>query len=457
MTQLSKKSKLIQAHRQLQHLLLSAALEEAGAPKIILRTIAITFAIVFSLLIWAALTRIPEVASAPGVVVPRGQIPIVQHLEGGIVAKVLVKDGEHVEAGSPVFLLSPTLTLTELKKLKNREVALKIDLLRLDAFIDDKKLTLSKIKDQVTKPQQMTQDDYDKLSHNALELLKQQRISSQREKSILKKQIAQLKQDVKNLTKRKTTSKERKVNLENQLNIHIKANKTKAGSDLSLLQANERLTQAKADYFEIEGMMEANQSSLSEAQDRYSNLEAQLLEEAYTERAEINKKLIEIKDSLTAAEDKAERLTVYAPVKGIVKGLKLDVGSVIPPGGVLFEVVPLDETLVVEARVTPEDIGHMEIGDQVKVKVSSYNFARYGQLTGALEQLSASTFLDEHGRPYYKATIYLDKTYLGKNRKINRILPGMTVTADIITGSKSLISYMFKPVQTTLNEAFRER
>jgi membrane fusion protein, adhesin transport system len=273
----------------------------------------------------------------------------------------------------------------------------------------------------------------------------------------LKTQISQLKHDIQNLDKRKTHLSSRKVNLEKQVNIHLKATKARTTSQLQLLQSKERYNLAQSEYLELEGQVRSNESLLNEAKDRHSNFEAKMLEEAYIQRSDISKSLLEVQDSLMAAQDKATRLTVNAPVKGIIKGLKLDVGSVIPPGGVLFEVVPLDETLVVEAKITPEDIGHMKINDPVKVKISAYNFARYGQLNGILEQLSASTFIDEDGVPYYKATIRLDKSYLGKDKLRNRILPGMTVTTDIITGKKSLISYMLKPVQTTLNEAFTER
>ncbi len=457
MSGMTKKSKLIHEHRQLKHLLLSAALEEAGAPKVILKSIMVTGAILLCVMIWAIFTQIPEVASAPGSVVPRGQIPIVQHLEGGVVAKVLVHDGEQIEAGMPVFLMSPTLALSELKKLHNHQTALAIDLIRIESFIEGKKLTISDITNQVKIPKQMREEDYQKIIQNAISLSEQHQISAQREKSILKKKIAQYTKDNDNLISKMNNIKSKRANLKSQVDIHEKGTITQTSSTLNLLQAKDRYANVVTDYLEAENLIATNKNALSEAKDRYSNLEATLLEEAYTEKSQISKKLLEANDSLAATQEKVERLTVFSPVKGIIKGLTIDVGSVIPPGGVVFEVVPLDETLIVEARVKPEDIGHVEIGAPVKIKISAFNFSRYGQITGILEKISPSTFLDENGQPYYKTMIHLDKTFVGDNENRNRILPGMTVTADIMTGTKSLMSYLLKPVQTTLSESFRER
>lgn len=122
-----------------------------------------------------------------------------------------------------------------------------------------------------------------------------------------------------------------------------------------------------------------------------------------------------------------------------------------------MEIVPLDKHLVVEIRILPKDIGHVQVGQAVRVKVSSYDFSRYGAVMGRLEFLSATTFLDEEGEPYYRGRIILSKHYIGNNPESNPVLPGMTVEADIVTGKKTILAYLLKPIHLSLKTALTER
>lgn len=157
-------------------------------------------------------------------------------------------------------------------------------------------------------------------------------------------------------------------------------------------------------------------------------------------------------------EDRANRLEIRAPVRGIVKGLQAHtIGGVIAPGALVLEIVPMDEELVVEARVATTHVGHVEVGQPVTVKVLTYDFARYGGIPGRLRSVSASTFVAEDETPYYKAVIALDRNYVGGDPNRNLVLPGMTVQADIKTGRKTLLQYLLKPVYSSIDEAFQER
>ena len=132
-------------------------------------------------------------------------------------------------------------------------------------------------------------------------------------------------------------------------------------------------------------------------------------------------------------------------------------GGVIQPGQPIMEVVPVDRNLIVESRITTRDVGHVQVGQRAKIKIDTYDFARYGSVRGTLVSISATTFQDDDGRPYYKGIIKLDRVYVGYNPKVNPITPGMTVQAEVITGSKSVLSYLLKPIYTTLQSGFRER
>jgi HlyD family secretion protein/adhesin transport system membrane fusion protein len=161
---------------------------------------------------------------------------------------------------------------------------------------------------------------------------------------------------------------------------------------------------------------------------------------------------------LEKMNNRVGRLDVQSPVNGLVKGLTVNtVGGVIQPGQALMEIVPLDSQLVVEVRIPPQHIGHLKVGMPVQVKVSTFDFSRYGAITGKLEFLSPTTFMGERGERFYRGRVRLDKNYVGTNEAQNIILPGMTVMTDIITGDKTIMAYLLKPIHNSIKTAFTER
>lgn len=155
--------------------------------------------------------------------------------------------------------------------------------------------------------------------------------------------------------------------------------------------------------------------------------------------------------------DRVTRLVIRAPVDGIIKGLAVNtIGGVVRPGETIMEIVPTNKDMIVQVKIPPQHIAHLKPGQDVKVKLSSYDFSRYGLIDGKLEQISASTFSSEGGDRYYQGRIRLQKQYVGKNRN-NVITPGMTVMAEIITGEKTILQYLLKPIHNSLKTAFSER
>jgi multidrug efflux pump subunit AcrA (membrane-fusion protein) len=163
------------------------------------------------------------------------------------------------------------------------------------------------------------------------------------------------------------------------------------------------------------------------------------------------------KQVVAGLEERVRRLVVTAPVTGLVKGIKINtVGAVVKPGEPLMEIVPTSKTLVVEAHIGASDIGNVAVGQRVKVKVSSYDYGRYGVVDGTLEFITATTFTDEKGEKYYRGRIVLDSDHVGTHTEM-KILPGMTVQAGIITGRKSVMEYLLKPIQRSMKDALSER
>ena len=173
----------------------------------------------------------------------------------------------------------------------------------------------------------------------------------------------------------------------------------------------------------------------------------------------VTAEIAQVRELIHRLEDRVTRLKIIAPVHGFVKDIKVrSEGGVIAPGGILMDIVPIDDELRIETRISTKDVGHVNLGQNVTIKVTSFDFARYGSVNGVLENISATTYIDEKdGTPYYKGIVKLDVPYVGSEPSENRILPGMTVQADILTGNKTLFQYLLKPIYVSLQQSFRER
>ena len=169
--------------------------------------------------------------------------------------------------------------------------------------------------------------------------------------------------------------------------------------------------------------------------------------------------LAQINENIDKVEFQISRLQIRSPIQGFVKGLKVKtIGGIVEGGGVITEIIPISGNLLAEVRIKPKDIGHVKLGQYANVKITSYDFSRYGTVRGVLEHISANTFFDsENHVRYYLGKIRLEKNFLGNNSRENIIFPGMTLQSEIVTGSKSILSYLIKPIYSNLSQSFKER
>jgi len=242
--------------------------------------------------------------------------------------------------------------------------------------------------------------------------------------------------------------------------VEIRARLVEQGleSRMAYLDTRRQQAQMLGELQRLMGEMVATQKALVEAESRLIDLDATARHEALTEMGTLGAELAQVEEAIVRAEDQVRRLDVRAPVRGLVQDLQFQtIGAVVRPGGVLMSIVPIDDVLEVEARVSTSDVGHVRVGQSVAVKVSTYDFARYGAIDGVLRTVSPSTFTDDEGTPYYKALITLTKSYLGDDPGRDQVLPGMTVQADVITGKKTVLQYLLKPIYVGLDQAMRER
>ncbi|MBI4182757.1 MAG: HlyD family type I secretion periplasmic adaptor subunit [Proteobacteria bacterium] len=432
---------------QLRHLSDSVLLEEAGSPRLIRAAMLVVFLLVAAVVGWSAVSEVDEVAVSYGQVVPSGSIRAVQHLEGGIVAAILVRDGDFVEEGQVLVRLDPSSAQAELEQTRARWASLALKAERLRAFATDTESDFSFVDER-----------YRGLVEDQKAILAASRSARASKISVLEKQIQQRRAELAILERQRGTV-ERQIKLfDEEMEMRKTLVDKGLNSRIVYLNIQREVNKAQGDLARVLGQVLQVREAAGEVEKRLADVTVQMKEEALSELGTTRAELAQVREALAKVEDRARRLEVRSPVRGVVKGLAVtSAGGVIAPGQQFLEVVPVEDELIVESRVTPRDVGHVSVGQPVTVKIAAYDFARYGAIPGTVRGISASTFAEADGQPYYKARIALARNYVGDNPRRNLILPGMTAQADIDTGQKTILQYLLKPIYVSVEQAFRER
>ena len=430
-----------------RYLAQSIILEEGG-PAPFLR-VAVLFAalIVAGFVTWAAVTEIDELAISPGEVIPTGAVQQVQHLEGGIVASILVAEGDIVRPGQALVRLDEAATLAELDRMRARSTVLELQAERLRAFADARGARLA-----------ASDSRYAGIAADQRAILSMQDEERRRQAEVLEIRIAQRQAELAALDDQERVLEQQVALLEELFGMRDALLKKGLMSRIVYLETKRELSRERGRLDEVVNQRRSARIAIAEIRGQLKELDSRLRREALDEMGRATAELAPLREAIAGLQHRLQRLEITSPVRGVVLELKVNtVGGVIAPGATVVAIVPLDRELVVEVRISPANIGHVRPGQPVAVKVATYDFARYGAIDGRLERISATTFEDEEGRPYYKGRVALDRPYLGDQPDRNLVLPGMTVTADINTGRKTLLAYLVKPVYTALDRGFRER
>ena len=356
--------------------------------------------------------------------------------------------------------LDPAAVQAELSQLRGRDVVLLLDRERLHAFLKSERADTKQWSAAIIESKYNTVDNQSTIESLVSEEeahLKSQYKTLEDQRLIL---LSSLKKKKEQLHEVKTQIDviARQIKLLNEeFEMYQKLKKDNYISHRDYLVVLRELNKSKGERVRLDSQLEQVKKEIEEAQYKLDELHSAAQEAARKELGTVNDNLLETHHKIEKLEDRLKRLTVRAPVAGIIKGVAVFAGNVLQPGGPLLEVVPLSDEMLVESRVNPRDIGHINKGDAVKIKVLTYDFARYGSLKGRLDAISASTFEDKEGNPYYRATIHLDQQYFMNRGEKKLLKPGMTVQADIVTGKKTILQYLMKPVHRAGESAFRER
>lgn len=441
-----KKTTAKSSAKLFRHLSRPLILEEGGPPRSLQHMmLAISF-LVGGFILWASVTELPENAVAQGQVKPAGSVHVVQHLEGGIVADIFVKEGEIVETGETVLRMEPASALGELEQLRAREAALALQIERMKVFVLG------------GKPDFAVGVGHPDLVRDQRQILDIQRQARSRQRKVMLSRIEQRRAEIRTLGQQARHVRGQIKLIREQLGMRRELLKKGLVSRTVYLETERTVSQARGELARIVGEQGRLREAVTEARGNLVELDARLSNEALKEMGALSSEPAQVREALSKQEDRVNRLNVIAPSRGVVKGLATrTVGAVITPGQELMHIVPVDDDMVAEVQIRPLDIGHLTIGQPARVKVTTYDIARYGPVNGVLNHISATTFKDEKGLPYYKGIIELKQNYVGATPGRNPILPGMVVDADINTGRKTLMRYLLKPVLRWSDASFNER
>ena len=408
----------------------------------------VIFIFVTAALIWAHYTSLDEVTVGEGKVIPSSQVQQIQNLEGGILKEINAQVGQVVDSGQVLMTIENTEALSSLREQQAEFVNLQARAIRLQA----ESYGLEPVFDDTIRQESssVVQRELD-LYRNRLDSLRTNQVSFQQQIEQKKQEIVELQAKLDNLKKSYAFSKE-------ELTLTRPAFEQGAVSRVELLQLERQVNQLKGDLDATQLAIPRANSALKEAQSKLQESEATFRADAQEELTSVRAKLDQLTEASVSLEDKVSRTQVRSPVKGIVKQLQINtVGGVIKPGMNLMEIVPIEDSLLIEAKVRPENIGFIQPGFKAMVKLSAYDFAIFGGLPGVVENISADTILDEEGNSFYLVRVKTDKNHLGTEASPLPIIPGMQATVDIITGKKTLLDYLLKPILKAQQNALRER
>jgi len=425
---------------------LGSAMIESSPKKI--RMVIIFWAISLTLLItWMAFANIDEIARGSGEVIPRGENQLIQNLEGGIIEEILTHEGATVKVGEILLKIENQKSRSSYENNQISSRSLEAKILRLKAEAANKKLIISKeIKEKMPL-----------LIANEVSLYNSNKQRLNAQKKIVKQQLYQKEQEYKESRKRLELLREdlRLINQEIAIIEPLVKKGIKPQYDFLKLK-REKNSIVK----EVEGVklsLPRLRSMISEARERVSSI---TYENQIKAKEELNEVLAKFQSTLNNDEtllDQVDRTVVRSPINAIVQKLFVHtVGGVIRPGADLVELVPTDKSLLIEVKIKPADIAFIYIGQMAKVKFSAYDFSIFGSLDGKVESISADSIKDEKDVTYFKVRIKTEKSYLQRNTKELKIMPGMTVDVDIITGKKTVLDYILKPILKTKQYSFSE-
>ncbi|MBF0162429.1 MAG: HlyD family type I secretion periplasmic adaptor subunit [Magnetococcales bacterium] len=432
--------------RSTRHLAKSVLLQETGSPLIVRLIIWFGLLVMALFVLWTTLTSLDEVSRAGGEIVPTGQLQKIQHLGGGIIREILVQDGDRVKEGQVLVKLEPLTTQSQVEQAKGKREGLLARKIRLQALVDGE------------------EPRFDALNREWAVVTSEQHLWRQ-----LADAREAANQAVANEIRQTQAEREENLSQEKFLRhqLELVVEELTMRGELMDKGLNSRTVylSIKRRQMELEGELARLPFQRVKLTERIAGLENQAREREKSavgkwldELAMVNRELGEHEEILRRFQDALAHLELRAPVAGSIHGLsKHAVGEVVGSGDTVLTIVPGERRLQAQVRISPRDIGHVRVGQKALLKLTTYDFSRYGGVLGEVEEISPSSLLDEKGAPYFLGLVKLEQAYVGSRPGENPITSGQTLQAEITTGSKTVMQYLLKPIFSSAREALMER
>lgn len=390
------------------------------------------------LIIWASLAELDETTRADAKVIPSGQTKIIDHLEGGIIRDILVREGQNVEKGQVLIKIDNIVAQARYEEARTHYYQAILSVERLKAQISGTSF----------EPAQNIVQNAPKDTQDAIARYNTELQNAENQTQIATQEVGQKKQELADFNSRVYQAEKRLEISTEELAMTEQAVKSGASSKAELLRQRKEVNAAQGEIASNKANVARSEAALQQAEEKLGNVHTALRAQYYNELQDAQRRLAEAKDSMTTEKDRLTRTEIVSPVRGTIKELFVHtIGGVIQPGTDMIAIVPLEDNLIVEADVRPKDVAFIHPDMPATVKITAYDFSIYGGLDGKVIDISADAILNQEKREsFFRVRVKTDKNHLGTDAKPLQIIPGMTATVDILTGKKTVLQYLMKPL-----------
>ncbi|AHF00364.1 secretion protein HylD [Thiomicrospira aerophila AL3] len=409
------------------------------------RLLYIVVLVFIALIVWANWAELDEITRGDGRIIPSQQLQIIQSLDGGIVQDILVREGQTVERGDPLVIIDATRSTASFRENRAQVASLSAEIERLQALIERRPPEFD--------PAIRAEHPVIFIQELALYQSARQELAEQLE--IARSQLAQRREELKEAEMARTQQQEVLSTTRRELNFTRPLLRSGAVSEVDVIRLERDLANAQGELNRTEVTIRRLNLAIEEAEIRIKEIESVAVTRWRTQLSESVGRLATLSEAEAGLEDRVRQTELRSPVRGTIQRLYVNtVGGVVSPGREVMEIVPLDDTLIVEARIAPRDIANIRPGLNARLKFTAYDFMIYGAFDAKVAHISADTITDEKDETYYLVRLQTDDSLIPANMVL---IPGMTVQVDILTGKKSVLDYLLKPVLRATSNAMTER
>ncbi len=419
-------------------------------PSMASRAVVLTMLLlVTSFIIWASFFDIDIRVKGTGKVIPTSKLQEIQHFEGGVIREILISEGDIVDSGQPLVRLNPKRAQQELGEAEATTDGLQASIIRLQAEVNG-------VEPSYPQSLQLTSPEFI-ASEEKLRQIRQQHLDIQT--TVLKRQLGQKQAEENGYKKRLPNLNHSLKLLQQEIGFKQKLIEQNAAAPIELLALQREEADIRERIYSTEQQQSVASQNIAEIRARIKEQRSGFKADAREQLAEKLVRLEALQGNVVATQDAVNRTAVIAPVRGIIKTLvETTIGGVVRSGETIIELVPLDESLLIEAQVSPADIAHLEPGLEANVRLSAFDSMVTGGLKGKVERISPDSQQDEKtGRTYYRVYVRTDESSIPGPRGTMQILPGMEADVDILTGRRTVMDYLLKPMIRGLSSALVEK